>query len=102
MLCAKCQAPEPTEHMTIMVGQAFIEVSFCRGCNPGPNAAVQIPINMVRCPRCGSSAVDVEERGIGCAEDYEIFASAIAKGLEKYHGKSQHVGKIPISRKLFI
>ncbi len=87
--------------MTVKVGAAYLEMNFCPTCSPGPNAEVEIPINMVRCQRCGSSAIDVERRGFGCADDYEIFAQAIAKGLEQYHHASQHVGKFPNSRKLF-
>jgi protein-arginine kinase activator protein McsA len=82
--------------MTIKVGDAYVEVNFCSTCAPDIQVEVSpIAINMVRCPRCGTSSQDLEARGFGCADDYEIFASGIAPGLEKYHGSSRHKGKIP-------
>lgn len=88
--------------MTIKVGNAYIEVNFCSTCMPHMQVNVApipipipIPINMVRCPRCGTSSMDLLNLGFGCSDDYEIFASGITPWLEKYHGASQHKGKIP-------
>lgn len=102
MQCSRCNAPKPTIHVTAKVGDAFVEMSFCVSCAPGPQMVIeQIPTtNMIRCPRCGTSVADLQESGrFGCADDYEIFASAITKGLKKYHGASRHVGKIPSKEK---
>jgi protein arginine kinase activator len=99
--CSRCQAPNPTIHMTVKMGIVYVEMHFCRSCAPGPEIEVsQIATNMICCPRCGTQAKDINTRGFGCADDYEIFASVIADGISKYHGASQHVGKIP-SKNLF-
>lgn len=87
--------------MTIKVGHGYVELHFCVACAPSPQVEIsQIATNMICCPRCGTQAKDINARGFGCADDYEIFASAIAEGIKKYHGASQHVGKIP-SKNLF-
>lgn len=98
--CSRCHASNPPIHITEKVGNVIIELNLCEKC-----AATEMANEskgMIRCPKCGVSAYDIQAMGrMGCAEDYELFASSIEKGLEKYHGASQHVGKIP-SQKLFI
>jgi len=82
--------------MTIKVGNAYLELNFCEACAPSPNIDVsQIATNMICCPRCGTQAKDINTRGFGCADDYEIFATAIANWIQQYHGASRHVGKNP-------
>jgi protein-arginine kinase activator protein McsA len=82
--------------MTFKIGNAYLELNFCEACAPSPTIDVsQIATNMICCPRCGTQAKDINARGFGCADDYEIFADAIARGIQQYHGASRHVGKIP-------
>ena len=82
--------------MTVKIGIVYVEMNFCPGCAPDPLATIEaVPTNMIRCLRCGTGPQDIEARGFGCSDDYEIFASVIAGGIKKYHGASQHVGKIP-------
>lgn len=101
MTCSKCQAPNPPVHMTIKVGIAYVELNFCEACAPSPYIEVsQIATNMICCPRCGTQAKDINTRGFGCADDYDLFAGAIANWIKQYHGASQHVGKFP-TKKLF-
>ncbi|MFT7670186.1 MAG: protein arginine kinase activator [Planctomycetota bacterium] len=50
----------------------------------------------VTCPSCGMTRAELRERGrIGCAKDYELFASDIATILERVHGAKEHVGRVP-------
>lgn len=100
--CSRCQAPSPTVHITAKAGNAYLEMHFCVTCAPtSGEVIVHLPIGMIRCPRCGTSALDIQTRGrFGCSDDYSIFASAISPGLEKYHGSSKHVGKNPSIAKL--
>ena len=97
--CSRCHASNPPIHITAKVGNTILSLDLCEKC--AVQETVVVPIGTLRCPKCGVSAADIQARGrIGCAEDYSIFASSLEKGLEQYHGASQHVGKIP-SQKLY-
>jgi len=48
------------------------------------------------CPACGMTLQELRARGrIGCARDYEVFADEILEILERVHGATEHVGRIP-------
>lgn len=48
------------------------------------------------CPDCGMTLAELRKRGrIGCANDYEVFAKEIHEILERVHGATEHVGRIP-------
>jgi protein arginine kinase activator len=50
----------------------------------------------IECPECGMTREELRTRGrIGCANDYELFASDIEEILERVHGALQHDGRIP-------
>ena len=50
------------------------------------------------CDRCGTSFEEIMETGrLGCAHCYETFEHELARSIEKIHGKSKHIGKIPHS-----
>lgn len=50
----------------------------------------------VTCPDCGMTSEELRTRGrIGCAKDYELFASEIDEILERMHGAKRHEGRIP-------
>lgn len=98
MQCAKCHAPDPPIHITEKVGNDFVELDLCEKCVVAGAVVVmpRPPSGMICCPRCGMSVADLQAMGrMGCADDYEIFASSLKAGIEKYHGASQHVGKAP-------
>ena len=49
-----------------------------------------------RCEACGSSLDDLRETGrVGCPQCYESFAPRLAPLLERIHGRTEHMGKIP-------
>jgi protein arginine kinase activator len=97
--CSRCHASNPPIHITAKVGNVIIELNLCEKCAATEMAASHK--GMIRCPKCGVSVGDIQAMGrMGCADDYELFASSITKGIEKYHGASQHVGKSP-SQKLY-
>jgi protein arginine kinase activator len=50
----------------------------------------------LRCPRCGLSYSEFRQRGrLGCSDDYKLFREGLSQLLERIHGSTQHLGKIP-------
>lgn len=112
--CQKCQKQPATVHLTEIVNQEKREAHLCEGC--AKSAGVNINLNFTipeilgkfvegrpgregtdrKCPRCGIRYSDFRTKArLGCAYDYEVFQSGIVPLLEKVHGSSQHVGKVP-------
>ena len=49
------------------------------------------------CPDCGITLVEFRQRGrLGCPKDYEVFGTQLRDLLERIHGSSQHVGRVPV------
>ena len=49
------------------------------------------------CPRCGMSYLDFHnQRRLGCPNDYEVFGGPMSELLEKIHGETRHLGKVPV------
>jgi protein arginine kinase activator len=60
----------------------------------GAKAKASTP--QLTCPDCGMTREELRTRGrIGCARDYEIFADDIHEILERVHGATEHVGRLP-------
>ena len=50
------------------------------------------------CDQCHTSMDEIMNPGkIGCAQCYETFSTELARTIEKIHGKSSHIGKVPKS-----
>ncbi len=48
------------------------------------------------CPDCGMTREEFRRRGrVGCSQDYELFARDVREILERVHGATQHVGRLP-------
>jgi protein arginine kinase activator len=48
------------------------------------------------CPDCGITYAEFRNQGrLGCPHDYEVFAEPLAEVLEKVHGATEHLGKLP-------
>jgi len=61
-------------------------------------ALASLGAHTLRCEKCGSSFGDIVRSGrIGCADCYETFYDKLLPLLERVHGKTNHVGKIPNS-----
>ena len=76
------------------------EISF-----PISASIISLPKTFRPCRRRGKSATsagtsyeEIMESGrLGCAHCYETFAHELARSIEKIHGKSKHIGKVPRS-----
>ncbi len=50
----------------------------------------------VKCPSCGMTFAQFRSVGrLGCADDYDVFGSAIRAQLAGYHDATEQVGKSP-------
>ena len=114
-LCQSCQKNAATVHLTEIVDGEKREVHYCEACaqvegihplNPqiyfpnlvGPAAGGSEEEPDITCPVCGLTYAEFRQRGrLGCGEDYHLFKDGLVQLLERIHGSSQHIGKIPES-----
>ncbi len=114
-ICQSCQKNLATVHLTEIVGDQQREVHYCEACaqtegvhplSPqsffpnlvGPGAGGGEGEPDLKCPECGLTYAEFRQRGrLGCGADYELFREGLIQLLERIHGSSQHIGKIPES-----
>jgi protein arginine kinase activator len=52
--------------------------------------------NELVCPDCGMTREEFRRKGrVGCANDYELFGKDVEDVLERIHGATKHVGRLP-------
>lgn len=119
MLCQNCQKNEATTHIKRIVNGETTQAHLCSDCakslgydsmfsdfNFGfsdmlssffnDTALATLGARQLHCEKCGSSFNDIVSSGrIGCADCYETFYDKLLPLLERIHGKTNHVGKIP-------
>ncbi len=116
MKCESCNKKHATVHLTEIVGSVKKERHLCEDCAQGFNSQIaKMPspteiltslINQVApeisemskivCPVCGLSYLEFRSHGrLGCPMDYTIFRKGLIPLMEKMHGGTQHVGKVP-------
>lgn len=111
--CQHCQKQPATVHLTEIIDGKKREVHLCEACaqkeNVHPFTAQSFfshllepakagvgPGADVRCPKCGLSYSEFRQRGrLGCAEDYQLFKEGLNQLLERIHGGTQHLGRVP-------
>ncbi len=121
MICESCKQHSATVHMTdILHGGAKKEVHLCEACAEKEGVAMPAHPPKVteilgglmdpaagreikdlleqKCPFCGITYPEFRTRGrLGCAHDYTVFRKGLEPLLDKIHGKTQHMGKMPSS-----
>jgi len=119
MICQTCEKVAATFHLTEIVEGEKKEVHLCEACaksqgitpfsvgsllaelagsaiGPEGMTAPSEPADRLSCPHCGLDYEDFRARGrLGCPHDYEAFRPALVPLLEKIHGATQHIGKVP-------
>ena len=116
MNCEKCKKRVATVHLTEIVGNEKREVNLCAECAAAQGLMVQPAGGMeflaglvneqisqelaamagLRCPSCGHTFLAFRAQGrLGCPRDYEVFEEALGPMLERMHGATEHVGKLP-------
>ncbi|MGL4423216.1 MAG: UvrB/UvrC motif-containing protein [Gemmataceae bacterium] len=123
MKCQFCGA-DATVHLTDIVQKKKRETHLCEECakkhnilptGPGPQLNLQALLELILgqpaplkeptddpnslvCSTCGTTYPQFRNEGrFGCAEDYDVFRTAIEPIMEKVHRGLTHVGKIPRS-----
>lgn len=121
MLCQECNKNQATTHIKTIINGELKEYMLCSECAQkmgygnlfsgfglnldsflgsllGENAAREIPANVVRCKRCGSSFTDIAKSGkVGCADCYTTFYDRMIPSIQRIHGNTTHAGKVPSS-----
>lgn len=121
MLCQACQKKTATTHIKQIVNGELTERHLCPECaaklgygnmfggfglNLGDligsflgepqQLGAQPAASAVRCKCCGSTFSDIARSGkVGCAECYELFRERLAPSIQRIHGNTRHVGKVP-------
>ena len=53
------------------------------------------------CPVCGASLSDISDTGkVGCADCYKTFLNQLMPSIQRMHGNTHHIGKIPMGTAL--
>jgi protein arginine kinase activator len=119
-MCQACKKQVATVHLTEIIKNKKREIHLCEECAAkkgvafkshqfsisdllsglvNTEAAKEIAkMSQTRCPICGMSYLDFRQSGrLGCATDYTVFREGLLPLLEKIHGATEHMGKIPQS-----
>lgn len=114
--CNRCNSPA-TIHLTEIKGGKKTERHLCEECArvlrvPQPSKEIQKllasfePAHALSqrqsaslqksCPECGMTYGEFRQQGrFGCAHDYDVFGEEVVALLERIHGASSYVGKLP-------
>ena len=117
MLCENCKKAIASVHLTEIKSGKRIEKHLCEECARSMNLPHKHAISIsdllgalmekgqdkessgegdAECPQCGMTLSEFRRKGrLGCARDYEVFGEDMSKLLEKIHGSSRYVGKVP-------
>ncbi|HPF15409.1 MAG: UvrB/UvrC motif-containing protein [Planctomycetes bacterium] len=59
-------------------------------------AKVEIKTSVLACPHCGTTQLELRKKGrVGCPKCYEVFSQDLETMLERIHGATSHVGRVP-------
>jgi protein arginine kinase activator len=118
ILCQVCKKNAATVHLTEIIKSKKREIHLCEECAGkkgvafksqqfsiadllsglvNQQAAQEIAkMSQIKCPICGMSYLEFRQHGrLGCATDYTVFKEGLIPLLEKIHGSTVHLGKIP-------
>ena len=119
IICQVCKKRIATVHLTEIIKNQKKEIHLCEECASkkgvafkphqfsisdllsglvSSQAAQEIAkMGKMKCPICGISYLDFRSNGrLGCATDYTVFKEGLMPLLEKIHGSTEHLGKIPL------
>lgn len=103
-LCEQCannlkepMMPFPTLGLTPDFSMAdFIGGFFNQGTQP--QSYVQKNMSAYdACPTCGMTAGEFRQQGqVGCSQCYHYFSDYMPSLIQRIHGNSRHIGKVPV------
>jgi protein arginine kinase activator len=116
MVCELCHSNHATIHITEIINSQKKELHLCDDCarQKGVTHKIQLTLSdlvggmepklthkqkemkALRCVSCGMTYPDLRTKvRLGCANDLEVFKEWLVPFIEKVHGSTQHVGKVP-------
>lgn len=117
MICQFCKKNVATVHLTELVEGNKQEIHLCEQCARKKGLSIKthfslqdllsslmeqkkenIPAKVLslKCPSCGLTFQQFRESGrFGCPRDYQVFVDGLTPLLDRIHGSSKHVGKVP-------
>ena len=119
--CERCKKEIATVHLTEIKSGTRREQHLCERCARelkvphSPSISVNELVNELlskskgsvrqargeaglRCPECGMTFAEFKKKGrFGCPNDYVVFRKHLDPLLEKIHGSTQYIGKVPAS-----
>jgi protein arginine kinase activator len=115
VICQRCKKNAATIHLTEILQNEKRERHLCEDCAREEGVAIKAQINLqdilsgmveahetagreanLKCPDCGITYAEFRNQGrLGCPHDYEVFADPLKEVIEKVHGATVHVGKLP-------
>ena len=120
MLCQSCGKRPANTHIKTIINGELTEHSLCSECAQkmgygnsffpsntfdqffssffGKNSLME---DTLRCPVCGASLSDISDTGkVGCADCYKTFLNQLMPSIQRMHGNTHHIGKIPMGTAL--
>ena len=120
MLCQSCGKRPANTHIKTIINGELTEHSLCSECAQkmgygnsffpsktfdqffssffGKNSLMG---DTLRCPVCGASLSDISDTGkVGCADCYKTFLNQLMPSIQRMHGNTHHIGKIPMGTAL--
>lgn len=120
MICESCNVSQATMHVTRNINGALSEYHLCPDCAQklgmdglftgfsfgldnligsvmgGHFGEISGKAPETRCDRCGVSFEDIVRSGrVGCADCYQKFYDKLLPSIQRMHGNTHHIGKIP-------
>lgn len=123
MLCERCGKNPATTYFKEIVNGKVRELHLCAKCSqelgsqliPGfsgladfgfgsllgslfTQSLPETPVQEKRCSYCGCSLSEIAQEGeVGCPHCYKEFYDQLLPSIERIHGKTRHIGKVPNS-----
>lgn len=96
-LCAKCSQELGSPLMPGMAGLADFGLGSLLG-SLFTQSLPETPVQEKRCSFCGCGLSELAQKGqVGCPHCYREFYQQLLPSIERIHGKTRHVGKVPKS-----
>ncbi len=117
MLCEQCKKNVATTHIHTVINGVVTEKNLCGYCAAnlsfGSNSIVNMIASMfgetlnlapeiseVKCDCCGMTFSEIAEGGrAGCSKCYISFENQFLPLLQRIHGNTRHIGKVPDKEK---
>lgn len=123
MLCERCGKNQATTYFKEVINGKVRELHLCRECSEElgsefftgvgnfadfgfgsllgslfSQALPTMPAPQKRCSYCGCSLEELAQNGqVGCPHCYQEFYGQLLPSIERIHGKTRHIGKVPHS-----